>query len=247
MNVGRCRWVSRNAARCAANSPSRLAARGPPAPPSSGSPPLARMPPFRSSRAGGRPGAGRRRARRPARTLHGPRPGASTAAAPGPGRDELRGPVTRPPARRRRAARRPTRRDRAPPTPPGPLGALLAIPRRPRPQSEGGCTSTTRASAGEWRPTKWCNFRAARTLGGRASGRLLACHSQLVRGGTRVALARSDVTHVLEATRAGGDIDVIRERGGGARAPGPHRRRSSRGHRSWPQPARQAAPDTAQR
>jgi len=29
-----------------------------------------------------------------------------------------------------------------------------------------------------------------------------------------VALARSDVTHVLEATRAGGDIDVIRERGG---------------------------------
>lgn len=28
-----------------------------------------------------------------------------------------------------------------------------------------------------------------------------------------MALARSDVTHLLEATRAGGDIDVIRERG----------------------------------
>jgi len=28
----------------------------------------------------------------------------------------------------------------------------------------------------EWRPTKWCNFRAARTLEGRDSGRLLACH-----------------------------------------------------------------------
>jgi len=98
----------------------------------------------------------------------------------------------------------------------------------------------------EWRPTKWCNFRAARTPAGRATGRSLACQANKE---PEEVPSGPDPFRLYPLAR--GHPGRRRHRrdpgGGGVRAPGPHRSRSSSSDWCWPLRTRRGAPDKAQR